>query len=182
MHTHIPSSQFEAAWLSGSWCPCQSAVCGQCRPLSSAISLRALSRLGPLAGIGRWRTSHRVFPAPWTIYSTVIGFFLQYGQSMPVISNCHLFCQIQQRFNRDSALILSVFHSTAFLSGFHLFWQALDLDVKNASSCLQLEIWLAILGLLVGHCLFWSNCLGEQSESALDEQRADMSWLASKGV
>lgn len=33
-------------------------------------------------------------------------------------------------------------------------FKALDLDVKNASSCLQLEIWLAILGLLVGHCLF----------------------------
>lgn len=33
-------------------------------------------------------------------------------------------------------------------------FKVLDLKVKMAPSCLQLEIWLAILGLLVGHCLF----------------------------
>ncbi|CAE7737398.1 unnamed protein product [Symbiodinium sp. CCMP2456] len=32
--------------------------------------------------------------------------------------------------------------------------KAMDLKVKSASSLLQLEIWLAVLGLLVGHCLF----------------------------
>ena len=32
--------------------------------------------------------------------------------------------------------------------------EAMDLKVKSASSLLQLEIWLAVLGLLVGHCLF----------------------------